>query len=392
MRVVVAHNHYQQPGGEDQVFAAEAALLEARGHDVTRYAVHNRAVEGMGRLALARATVWNGAQYRQLRALFRRLRPDVVHVHNTLPLLSPAVYDAAKAEGAAVVQTLHNYRLVCPSALLLRDGVPCELCVGKPVPWPGVVHACYRGSRAATAAVAASLGFHRLRGTYRERVDRYIALTQFAKGRFVAGGLPPERIVVKPNFLAQDPGAGAGDGGCALFVGRLSPEKGLGVLMRAWDLLGGRMPLRIAGGGPMAEEVAAWAAGAPGVTMLGHLPPTDVAREMQAASVLVVPSIWYEGFPMTVVEAMAVGTPVVASRLGALEEIVRHERTGLLFESGDAAALASAIRWVVSNAGAVRDMRATSRGEYLERFTAEASYAQLLRIYQDASGSDEAAA
>ncbi len=386
MNVVLVHNFYQQPGGEDQVFAAEAALLEAHGHQVTRYTVHNDAVAEMGSFALALATVWNGAQYRALRDLFRSVGPDVVHVHNTLPLVSPAVYDAAQAEGAAVVQTLHNYRMICPSALLFRDEAPCELCVGKTFAWPGVVHACYRGSRAATAVVATSLAAHRLRGTYERGIDRYVALTEFARERFVAGGLPADRIVVKPNFLATDPGPGDGVGGYALFVGRLSPEKGLRVLQAAWREIGGAMPLRVIGDGPLGEEVAAWAASSEGVTWLGRRSSAEVREAMKGAALLVVPSTWYEGLPMTIVEALAVGTPVVASRLGALESLVDDGRTGRTFDPGDGASLAAAVLWAVDHPKALRAMRVAARQEYERRYTAEANHAQLMQVYRDAAG------
>lgn len=390
MNLVLVHNVYQHPGGEDQVFAAEAALLEDHGHDVTRYTVHNDAVAGMGQAALAKATVWNAEQYRTLRELFSRVRPDVVHVHNTLPLISPAVYYAAKSEGAAVVQTLHNYRLVCPSGLLFRDGAPCELCVGKAVPWPGVLHACYRGSRAASGAVAAMLTVHRARGTYRHMVDRYIALTEFAKGKFVQGGVRADRVDVKPNFLAHDPGVGRGDGGYALFVGRLSTEKGLKVLLDAWQRIGARLPLRIAGDGPLADEVASWAAGTEGVTLLGRLSSSDVMDEMKGAALLVVPSIWYEGFPMTIVEAFAVGTPVLASRLGAMAEVVDHGRTGLHFTPGDAASLAAEVLDGLSHPSGLARFRPGARREYETEYSADTHYRQLLEIYDSAAASGRA--
>ena len=384
MNIAVVHNHYQQPGGEDQVFSAEATLLEERGHVVTRYTAHNDAVTDMSRLALASSTVWNAEQYSKLRSLFDRVRPHVVHVHNTLPIVSPAVYYAARAAGAAVVQTLHNYRLVCPSGLLFRDGAPCESCVGKTLPWPSVVHACYRGSRAATGAVAASLVFHRAKGTYRHVVDRYIALTEFAKSRFVAGGLPEHLIVVKPNFLAPDPGPGDGAGGYALFVGRLSVEKGLDVLLDAWRRAPGRMPLRIIGDGPLATEVTRRSADIESVKLLGRLPAAAVRQQMKSAAAVVVPSVWYEGFPMTIVESFAVGTPVLASELGALTEIVDHRRTGLRFVPGVGAALAAAVQWVADNPDAVCRMRTAARGEYLLRYTADATYTQLVDVYEAA--------
>ena len=358
-------------------------MLEAHGHAVTRYAVHNDAVDGMGRLALAKATVWNGEQYRELRALFREVRPDVVHVHNTLPLVSPAVYYAAQAEGAAVVQTLHNYRLSCVNGLLFRDGHVCEDCLGRLAPWPGVLHGCYRGSRAASAAVAAMVGYHKLRGTYREQVDAYIALTDFAREKFVAAGLPAQKLVVKPNFVDPDPGVGGGRGGYALFVGRLSEEKGLGTLLAAWQRVGARLPLRIVGDGPLAARVAEAAEGGQ-VTWLGRQERESVLALMREATVLVFPSVWYEGFPMTLAEAMATGTPVLASDIGGIAELVEHGRTGLLFAPGDPEALADAVVWAISHPTELAAMRRAARAEYEAKYTAEANYRQLMAIYKRA--------
>ncbi|MEJ2667592.1 MAG: glycosyltransferase [Deinococcales bacterium] len=384
MNVAVVHNYYQQAGGEDAVFEAEADLLENKGHAVSRYAVHNDATRGMSAPALAVATIWNREQHRTLSALFRDFRPDVVHVHNTLPLISPAVYDAARRAGAAVVQTLHNYRLVCPSGLLFRNGRPCELCVGRSVPLPGVLHACYRASRPASGAVAAMLAFHRLRGSYRREVDRYIALTRFAKDTFVRGGLPPDKIAVKPNVVPADPGIGSGDGGYALFVGRLSEEKGVRVLLEAWRGLGGRPPLRVIGDGPLMKVASRSAGDAPGITLAGRLPAAEVREEMQRAAFLVVPSLWYEGFPMVVAEAYAAGTAVMASNIGALAEIVEHGRTGLTFGVGDSEDLARVASWLVEHPAELRAMRANARDAYERRYAAEPNYDSLMAIYQDA--------
>jgi glycosyltransferase involved in cell wall biosynthesis len=213
MRVLLLHNHYQQPGGEDQVFAAERDLLEAHGHRVLQYTTHNDQLADMGRAGLVKAAVWNGAVYRELRALIRKEKLQVAHFHNTFVLISPAAYYAAQAEGVPVIQTLHNYRLLCPNALFFREGRVCEDCLGKTFPWPGIAHACYRESRPASGTVAAMLTTHRALGTWKRAVDLYIALTGFAREKFIEGGLPSEKIVVKPNFVHPDPGAGEGRDG-----------------------------------------------------------------------------------------------------------------------------------------------------------------------------------
>ncbi len=196
MKIALVHNYYQQPGGEDEVFADEGALLEARGHQVVRYTAHNDRIAGMRAPVLAQVTVWNRAVYRELRAFIRKERPAVMHFQNTFPLISPASYYAARAEGVPVVQTLHNYRLLCPNALFFRDGHVCEDCLGKSIPWPGVAHACYRGSRTASGVVASMLSIHRALRTWTEMIDVYVVLSEFARQKFIEGGLPSEKIVV----------------------------------------------------------------------------------------------------------------------------------------------------------------------------------------------------
>jgi glycosyltransferase involved in cell wall biosynthesis len=383
-RVLVVHNAYRQRGGEDQVFEAEASLLERHGHDVKRYVVHNDETEHMGAVHLLATTVWNRTQFRGIRSVIRAFRPHVVHVHNTLPLISPAVYGAAHAEAVPVVQSLHNYRLVCPSALLFREGRPCEMCIGRSVPWPGVWHACYRDSRAASAAVATMLVTHRGLGTYARRVHRYIALTPGARARFVAGGLPEAKIVVKPNFIDEPTGPGAGDGGYALFVGRLSEEKGVRELIEAWHNGGGGMRLRVVGDGPLMDLARQASAQLPAIEVLGRVRPADVRTHMRGATILIVPSTCYESFPMTIVEAFASGTPVVASRHGAMAEIVDNGRTGLHFHPGDSADLALKLEWVGNHPAEIKSMRAVARREYEEKYTASRNYALLQDIYAQA--------
>jgi glycosyltransferase involved in cell wall biosynthesis len=379
--VLLVHNHYQQAGGEDEVFLGEARLLERNEHRVTRYVAHNDDVGGVGRLALALGTVWNRASYAELRALIRARLPDLVHVHNTLPLISPSVYYAAAAEGVPVVQTVHNYRHLCANGLLLRDGVPCHDCVGRRVGLPGVVHACYRGSRAATTAVVAMTAAHRALGTWARRIAVYVALTDFARARLLEGGLPAERVVVKPNFVDPDPGAGDGAGGYALFIGRLAPEKGVRTLLSAWRSLGTTPPLLVVGDGPLGPEVARAAAETVGVTWLGRRAPADVLALVRGAVCVVCPSEWYETFGRVVVEAFAAGTPVVASDIGALAELVRPSETGLLFPPGDAQALAAAVRRLLADPAHLARMRLTARAEFERRFTAERNYEMLLAIY-----------
>ncbi len=276
MRILLVHNRYQEGGGEDVVFEAEAGLLERRGHSVTRLVFDNASISDQRALLttahLAASTVWSRSASQRVRHATRDARAEVVHFHNTFPLVSPAAYSAAKAEGAAVVQTLHNYRLLCPSAVFFRAGHVCEDCLGRTPPWPSVVHGCYRGSRPQTAAVATMLTVHRLRRTWSRDVDLFIALTEFARQKFIAGGLSAERVVVKPNFVAPDPGAKTEMGDFFLFVGRLTEEKGIPLLIRAWTEYDALPPLRIVGDGPLAPLVERISAERPNIEFLGRVP------------------------------------------------------------------------------------------------------------------------
>ncbi len=320
--------------------------------------------------------------HQELRALMRREKPDIVHVHNTFPVISPAVYYAANGEGIPVVQTLHNYRMLCPGATLFRDGHVCEECLTKRIPWPGVLHGCYRGSRLATAASAAMLATHNFKETWSKAVSAYIALTGFARDKFIEGGFPAGKIFVKPNYLQSDPGPGEGQGNYALFVGRLAPEKGISTLLEAWRKVGQELPLQIAGDGPFAAEVERASREMEGVSWLKWLPRTEILQRMKDASVLILPSTWYEGFPMILAEAFAVGLPVIASNLGSMASVVDHLGTGLHFEPGNASDLVEKVRWLRAHPAEVALMRAQARKEYETKYTAKENYAQMIHIYE----------
>jgi len=381
MRVLMAHNLYRLAGGEDVVFEAEARLLERHGHEVVRYTVDNDDLSAISPWRSGPNAVWNRRTYREVVDVCRERRPDVAHFHNTFPLMSPSVYFAARRSGVPVVQTLHNYRLICPNALLFRQGRVCEDCVGKSFAFPGIFHSCYRGSRSASAAAAATMAFHRLRRTWSSQVDAYVALTEFAKGKFVAGGLPDERIHIKPNFLEEDPGPGSGDGRYALFVGRLAPEKGLRVLLDAWTMIGRAMPLKIVGAGPEEPYVRSRAADVPGVEVLGRQDKAALRELTMAAGIFVFPSTWYEPFGLTVIEALATGLPVLASAHGSAAELVEEAVTGLHFRPADADDLAAKVHRVLQEPDLLASMRPRCREAYLRRFTAEANYDVMMRVY-----------
>lgn len=382
MNIVLVHNYYQTPGGEDLVFNTEANLLEERGHSVHRYTVHNDDIAHMNRLALAAGTVWRRSEARRMRALFRQIRPNLVHFHNTFPLISPAAYYAAHNEGVPVVQTLHNYRLLCVDATLFRNGHTCEDCLNKVVSWPGMLHGCYRSSRAASTVVTGMLAVHRALGTWQNKVDRWIALSNFARDKFVQGGLPAHKFAVKPNFV-PDPGCPdhraerRRDG---LFVGRLTDEKGLSVLLSACRGLD--LCIDVLGDGRLAKSLQHSAP--ENVRFHGYQHRDAIFVAMRTSGFLVVPSIWYEGFPMVLVEAFANGLPVIASRLGALAEIVEDGVTGLHFEPGSPEDLAAKLQWADSHPEELRRMGQNARRTYEDRYSPTPNYQQLIQIYDEA--------
>jgi glycosyltransferase involved in cell wall biosynthesis len=377
LRIIIAHNVYRQRGGEDIVAEQEAALLERHGHDVVRFTRDNHDIHGHGS-GVAIDTIWSTDTFAAVAQLIDRFQPDVIHAHNTFPLISPSLYWAAARRNVPVVQTLHNFRLLCPQAMLLRGGKVCEDCVGR-IPWRAVLHSCYRDSAAHSAVIAGMLVAHRALGTYRNKVSRYVALNRFCRDKFIAGGLPADKVVVKPNFAdvdAPDPQANRSG---ALFVGRLSQEKGVGVLLDALEHLPERK-IHVIGDGPERNRVANHAR----IVMHGHLAGPAIFAAMRRHSYLVLPSIWYENAPRTLVEAFGCGLPVIASKIGALAELVRHGETGLLFEPNSPRSLAETMSWANEHHDAMLDMGRRARREFEDRYTPERNYRTLMSIYGEA--------
>jgi len=385
MKIILVHNRYQQPGGEDAVFAAEMALLRRHGNEMVEYIEDNQRINGMNRFAVASRAIWSCSSQSKLNQILQDTRPNAVHFHNTFLLISPSAYYACQKFAVPVVQTLHNYRLLCPAGTFYRNGHICEDCLGKTPPWPGILHACYRDSRAETAVVSTMLTIHRWIRTWREQVDVYVALTEFARKKFIEGGLPSEKIVVKPNFVHPDPGIREEKGLYALFVGRLSSEKGLRTLLWAWQYLQ-KIPLKIVGDGPLMEEVSAYVKThkLEWVELIGRCNHEEVLELMKGARYLVLPSECYETFGLVAVEAFACGVPVIASRLGAMAEIVDDGRTGLHFEPGNSEDLAAKVEWAWTHPEAMSEMGREARREYEEKYTAEKNYKMLLDIYERA--------
>ncbi|MDR3514554.1 MAG: glycosyltransferase [Azospirillaceae bacterium] len=380
MNILMAHNRYQQSGGEDAVFEQESAMLMAAGHTVRRFRVDNDHIHGFAaKVAAGRAILVNKTAVRALLDAIGDNRPDIVHIHNFFPTLSPGAIDAVARRGVPVVVTLHNYRLICPSAQLLRQDRPCEECLGASR-MPAVWHGCYHGSRIGTALVA-TMGWYckRLLHRYSSRVT-LIALTEFAKSRFVADGFTPDNIVVRGNSIA-DPGPGATVREPRIvYAGRLSPEKGVNTLLRATQDLD--IAVEIIGDGPDGPRLRAMAAA--NAVFRGQLPPAQVIERLKSATALVVPSRWYEGFPMVVLEAMATGTPVLASRLGSLAEIIRDGETGHLVAPDDLAAWRAALSQLVAEPWDARRLGDQARARFLEQHSTASGAATLTAIYQQA--------
>lgn len=387
MKIVLVHNTYLEQGGEDVVFWQERSLLRAAGHEVLEYQRFNSEMQQYSmvrRLTLIGRTVWASDSHRQFTDLLQHHRPDIVHVHNTFPLISPSILWACREQEVPVVHTLHNYRLLCPAANFIRDGKPCEDCTRGSL-LQSVGHGCYRDSRTQTAAVALMLSVHRARKTWTRAVDRYIVLTDFARSKFVDNGLPTEKITIKPNCVDPDPGKRVGEGSYALFVGRISREKGAHTLLKAWRQLPKSFSLRIVGDGPARAGLEAEAAGQglSNVTFLGRLPRERVIEAMKGARFVVFPSELYENLPLTIVEAFACGVPVVASKLGAMQEIIEEGRTGIFFPAGDADSLATAVTRAWQQPENTKRLGDQARAEFENKYTAAINYRNLMKIYRE---------
>ena len=396
MRVLLVHGYYKERGGEDVAFETDATLLADAGHEVRTLPFHNAeigdALSLRDRLGLAASTVWSRSSANRVAAAVADFEPAVVHFHNTFPLISPASFSAARDQGAPVVATLHNYRLVCANANLYREGAVCEDCVGKAAPYPAIQHACYRGGRAESAVVASMQVAHRARRTWTRDVDRFITPSAFARAKLVQAGLPAGRVSVRSNAVMLQPGADlkgssyvsedrTGRDGF-LYVGRLTPNKGIATLLEAWRGRDDMPPLRIAGDGEMAPEVRAAAASNPTIQYLGALPHNDVVDAMRHSIAVVVPSTWYEIQGLVILEAFSCATPVIASSIGAIPEAVRDRETGLLVPAGHAGALAERVRWAAANEVTMRSMGDSALARFEIDYSPQRSLAELIEVYE----------
>lgn len=384
MKILLAHNYYQQPGGEDQVFHSECQLLKSHGHEVIQYVVHNDRVKELTNFQLARMTLWNKKTSADLQHLLQKERPHLVHFHNIFPLISPSAYYAVQAQGTPVIQTLHNYRVFCAQGMAFREGRTCESCLNKPFAWPGILHACYRGSRLATSGIVARNFLHHHLSTWHSQVDFYIALTEFSRQKFIQAGLPSRKIIVKPNFVDSKHEIGKGEGKFALFVGRLVQEKGVETLLQAWNILENQISLKIVGDGPLYEKVKEYSGRNTMVETLGRKDPKTINCLMRNAAFLIFPSLSYENMPMVIPEAYAAGLPIIGSRLGNMTSLIKHQVTGLHFQHNDAGDLVKQVEWALRNLNEMNQMRLAARKEFEEHFMPERNYTLLMKIYDRA--------
>lgn len=385
MNILIVHNHYQIPGGEDQVAAQEAELLWAHGHNVITYYRDNSELKDFSlgqKILLSFRTIYNPRTCREIRKCIRENKIDVVHVHNTLMLVSPAVYYAARKEKVPVVQTIHNFRLLCPGATFYRDNQICEDCLKKGLSC-ALKHRCYRGSFSQTLCCVLSMKLHRATGIYKKLT--YICLTEFNKKKLLRlKGLKPEQIFVKPNAVSAPealvPELDRQDR--VLFASRLEDLKGIRVLLEAWRLLGDQGPeLLLCGDGPLEDWCRSFVEDNKlrNVRLLGRLPNDRVRSLMATSRALILPTQCYEGFPLCIAEAYSVGTPVMVSKLGNGGSLVRSGVTGLKFDQQSPQSIAKTVKKFMNTEDV--DWQANTSAYYRENLTPEMNYARLMEIY-----------
>lgn len=384
LNIFLAHNFYRQRGGEASVFQNERELLASGGHQVVCYTRDNLEINNSGIFNRLISPLWftyNNDTTKQVASIVSKKCFDVAHIHNTFPLISPSLYYVLKDFNIPIIQTLHNFRLMCPSATFYRNGNICEDCMGKLVAYPGIRYKCWQESYAKTACVTGALTFHKLASTFTNKVDIFIALTDFARKKFVEGGIPDNKVVVKPNFSPDFGFQNKQQGKYFLFVGRLSEEKGLYTLLQAWEKLPTNCVLKIVGDGLLHNKVSELAEQFNNIEYLGKLSKELVIEVMRDAISLVFPSEWYEGFPMVIAEAFSVGLPVITSKLGSMSTLIEHGYTGLHFEPGSVESLKNKIQWANANQSKMLEMAKNARHVYECNYTPQKNYSQIMRIY-----------
>ena len=395
MKILLVHNFYgsSAPSGENTAYLAERELLKGHGHDIIEFTRHSDEIRESGLSGTLRGafgTPWNPFCVRDIRRFIERERPDVMHAHNTFPLLSPAVFRAARGLSTATVLTLHNYRTFCAAGIPMRNSIPCLECIEKDSVVPAMKYGCYRNSRLATMPMAAMISLHKKLGTWKRDVDAFIAFTEFQKNKMAGGGLPEERMYIKPHFYPDPPAPMPWEDREAkiVFVGRLGWEKGVHVLVDAWQRWGHSAPtLEIIGDGPQLVKIEKMVDGAAlnsKIHFFGQIPFSQTQEKMARARLLVLPSLCFEGFPMVIREAFALGVPVAGSCIGSLPGIIAENKTGRLFSPGDPADLFRVIKELWEAPQNLDQMAKRARDEFEEKYTPNKNYEQLISIYHKA--------
>lgn len=381
MKILFCHNYYRQRGGEDVSFELDVAMLRSRGHEVVTYEKHNDNIRTSSPVGMALDTVWNRKTRAEIHKLISDFRPDVLHCNNLFPQISASIYQAAQQLNVPVVQALRNYRWFCANSFFFRDGKVCTDCLQRRSVLPALRHRCYRDNLAATTTVVAMQLLHRYLRTHENMVNAFFTPSAFARSIYTEAGFDAERVFVKPNFVDPDPGMGSGDGDFIVFVGRLSPEKGLDLILSAWETGRIPLPLHVIGDGPLRESVQNSKAN---VRWLGQLPYDQVLDKMGQATGLIMASNWYETFGRTIAEGFSRGTPAIVSDMGAMAELVNDGVNGFRFEPGNVESLIEKVNLMIERNSSSNELRLEARRSYLETYTADASYDALLKIYNHA--------
>ncbi|MEM4312973.1 MAG: glycosyltransferase family 4 protein [Thermoplasmata archaeon] len=387
MKILLIHNSHRSgsSSGDDVVFRKEAELLRKNGHDVIQYNPCNDEFDNGGplkKLSTALQIPWSFSSARRVRELVRKEKPDIAHVHNFFPLISPSVYHALKADGVPVVQTLHDFRLLCVMAFFMRDGSICEECKEGKV-FSSIRYGCFGDSRIQSIPVAIMLKLHWYLNTFKDKIDAYICLTESERKIFASAGFNENKLFVKPNFVenvSQKKEVKNGD--YVVFIGRVGLEKGVKSLIEAWVALP-EVPLKIVGDGPYTREgkKLADSIGIKNIEFSGYRPHGECIEILRGARFLVMPSICYETFGLTIIEAFSNSKPVIASRLGAMADIVKDGKTGLLFEPGNAEDMANKVKLLWKDCDNLERMGQNARREYEEKYTPEKNYEMMMNIY-----------
>ena len=396
MKIFLVHNFYGStaPSGENTAFVSEASLLRNRGHSIVEFTRHSDELLHQGLYGTVRGalgTVWNPLSLRKLKSALREIKPEIVHVHNTFPILSPSVLYATSDLDIPTVMTLHNYRIGCSAATALRKDEPCTLCLDKKSVLPALRYGCYRDSRIATLPVSLMIALHRAKNTWKKNIDAFITLTEFQREKMIQFGIPEASLFVKPQFLENppEPLPWQRRESKAVFIGRLYPAKGIHILIDSWKKWGkSAAPLEIIGDGPMRNELmnaAGKSEAASSISFLGNLSHAEAMRRLSSAKLLILPSLCFEGFPMVVQEAYAYGVPIAASNIGSLPYLIPENRSGTLFVPGNAESLLASVQPLLADDKQLRLLGAQAKQEFDSKYTAGKNYDILMSIYASAA-------